>query len=217
MHTPYRRARSRLLCVCSSIPHLAACHLRLRRAPLCAHVVLGVVLVMMTKLAHAHTHTHTHMTNTHNVIAHCKPRRVTSCLTPRVPAADVTLDMVPKLVDAEWKELIPQVGIRTALRKAAGDLHTESNNDLATEIESLRQQKAELQKEEDQQQVVADRYKEQIDLAKSRLKAKTQEMLDSQSQVSVHEHLRVSLCATSIAHDTLSLISPSPRTLRKLR
>jgi ABC-type phosphate transport system auxiliary subunit len=98
---------------------------------------------------------------------------------------DVTIDMVPKLVDAEWKELIPQVGIRTALRKAAADLHTEGVNDLETEIETLRQQKAELQKEEDQQQTVADRYKEQIDLAKSRLKSKTQEMLDSQSQVSI--------------------------------
>ena len=75
------------------------------------------------------------------------------------------------------------MGIRTALRKAAADLHTEGVNDLETEIESLRQQKAELQKEEDQQQAVADRYKEQIDLAKSRLKAKTQELLDSQSQV----------------------------------
>ena len=26
-------------------------------------------------------------------------------------AADVTIEMVPKLVDAEWKELIPQVGV----------------------------------------------------------------------------------------------------------
>eukprot|EP00036_Acanthoecidae_sp_10tr_P010252 CAMPEP_0182924822 /NCGR_PEP_ID=MMETSP0105_2-20130417/7631_1 /TAXON_ID=81532 ORGANISM="Acanthoeca-like sp., Strain 10tr" /NCGR_SAMPLE_ID=MMETSP0105_2 /ASSEMBLY_ACC=CAM_ASM_000205 /LENGTH=184 /DNA_ID=CAMNT_0025062635 /DNA_START=48 /DNA_END=602 /DNA_ORIENTATION=+ len=97
----------------------------------------------------------------------------------------ITLSMVPKLVDSDWKELIPQVGLRTALRKAAADLHADGGNDLQAEIDALRVKKNELQEQEDQQQQIVDRYKEQIQLKQATLSAKTSELLECQKQTSM--------------------------------
>jgi len=95
---------------------------------------------------------------------------------------EISLELVPKLVDADWKALIPQVGLRTALRKAAGELAEHGNSAIEAELAALRKTKAELVEQEDQQRQVVDRYQEQIQMAKSRLSAKTSELLEVQNQ-----------------------------------
>eukprot|EP00035_Acanthoeca_spectabilis_P020004 m.430682 g.430682 ORF g.430682 m.430682 type:complete len:184 (-) comp17202_c0_seq1:151-702(-) len=119
----------------------------------------------------------------------------------------ITLNMLPSLVDADWKELIPQVGVRTALRKAASDLNPEGGSALQSEINALRSKKDELQLQEEQQQQIADSYREQIQMAQGRLQAKTTELLDCQSQASLvmSQSTELDTKTTSLAMELESL------------
>lgn len=45
-------------------------------------------------------------------------------------ASEITLKLVGKLSDADWKEIIPQVGLRAALRKEAAHLESVDDDSL---------------------------------------------------------------------------------------
>jgi hypothetical protein len=42
---------------------------------------------------------------------------------------------IPKLTDAEWKEMIEPVGPRTVLRKAASEINPDSENDILGQVQ----------------------------------------------------------------------------------
>jgi hypothetical protein len=51
------------------------------------------------------------------------------------------MDVLPKLSTEEWKELVPQVGPRTVLRKAASEMSTDASSDIIENVQKLRDEK----------------------------------------------------------------------------
>eukprot|EP00041_Stephanoeca_diplocostata_P002190 m.24288 g.24288 ORF g.24288 m.24288 type:complete len:189 (+) comp13041_c0_seq1:119-685(+) len=89
----------------------------------------------------------------------------------------ITLQLVGKLSDADWKELIPQVGLRAALRKEAAHLEANDDDSLEDIVSSLREEKEQLEEDEEHARQMHERYREQIQAAQSQLSNKQQQVL----------------------------------------
>lgn len=91
----------------------------------------------------------------------------------------ITMKIVPQLTQAEWKELIPQVGLRTALRTAAEDVDVAESEDISEQVSRARNEKERLQKHEENLRQMNDITSESINKCESDLNTKTAELVDA--------------------------------------
>eukprot|EP00040_Diaphanoeca_grandis_P038705 m.257115 g.257115 ORF g.257115 m.257115 type:complete len:191 (-) comp35000_c0_seq1:822-1394(-) len=122
----------------------------------------------------------------------------------------ITMDIIPQITNAEWKELIKQVGVRTALRKAAADLADElttPEDELREKVEAAREEKQMLEHQESQQKEMNDRYRQQIDMTQNNLSTKTTQLINecAKRDALMNDSMSASMEKNTIASSLASL------------
>lgn len=79
-------------------------------------------------------------------------------------ANGITTDILAEVSDAEWKELIPQVGPRTVIKKAASEMSGMSTLDanLMADVDRARTERDQLSEQTQAAKDMNERYREQL-------------------------------------------------------
>jgi len=134
----------------------------------------------------------------------------------------ITMELIPQITNSEWKEMITQVGVRTALRKAAVDLADEvsSPDDVLREkVEAAREEKNMLEHQESQQKEMNNRYRQQIDMLQTSLSDKTTQLINegAKRDTLMNESMNASMEKNTMASSLATLSMQKSQLLEEKR